>query len=118
MKKALAFLAVGALLALLPLGLLAERTVPVWTAQATNVETAVDTTGAASAVVSIWAASGTPDGTVRIIYLPLGSPTYVTLATYAMPTSVKSFRGPVGEGLRLVLTGNTTGTVGAVAVLK
>ena len=115
MKKTLIALV---LLLALPLLAASDKVVTVWTAQATNVSTAVDTAGYQTAQVTVWAVSGSPDGTVRVYsQAPAGAP-LVLLATYATPTAAKTFRGPAGSGIVIALSGNTTGTVGAVAVLK
>ena len=95
-----------------------DKVVTVWTAQATNTSTAVPSDGYQTAQVTIWAASGSPDGTVRIYSQAPGGAPLVLLATYATPTAAKTFRGPAGTGIVVALSGNTTGTVGAVAVLK
>ena len=95
-----------------------DKVVTVWTGQATNTSTAVASDGYQTAQVTIWAKTGSPDGTVRIYsQAPSGAP-LVLLATYATPTTAKTFRGPAGTGIVVALSGNTTGTVGAVAVLK
>ena len=95
-----------------------DKVVTVWTGQATNISTAVASDGYQTAQVTIWAKSGAPDGTVRVYsQAPAGAP-LVLLATYATPTTAKTFRGPAGTGIVVALSGNTTGTVGAVAVLK
>jgi hypothetical protein len=96
----------------------ADKIVWVWTAQGTPAQTTVDTSGFQTAQVSIWAASGSPDGTVTIYLVPPGNAQLVTLATYATPTTVKTFRGPAGSTLAIALAGNTTGTVAANVVLK
>lgn len=70
------------------------------------------------AQVSVKAATGTPDGTVTVkVATPSGGDP-VTVATYATPTTVKTYRGPVGAGLTVALTGNTTGTVQITVLLK
>lgn len=95
-----------------------DKVVTVWTGQATNISTAVASDGYQTAQVTIWAKSGSPDGTVRVYsQAPAGAP-LVLLATYATPTTAKTFRGPAGTDIVVALSGNTTGTVGAVAVMK
>lgn len=95
-----------------------DKVVSIWTAQGTNTSASVASDGYQTAQVTVWAASGSPDGTVRIYsHAPSGAP-LVLLATYATPSTAKTFRGPAGTGIVVTLTGNTTGTVGAVAVLK
>ena len=109
-----------ALVLLLALPLLAatDKVVTVWTAQAANISSTVLTDGYQTAQVTIWAKSGSPDGTVKVYsQAPAGAP-LVPLATYATPTTAKTFRGPAGISIVVALSGNTTGTVGAVAVLK
>ncbi len=95
-----------------------DKVVTVWTAQATNTSTTVLTDGYQTAQVTIWAASGSPDGTARVYLVPPAGAPLVLLATYATPTTAKTFRGPAGTSLVLALSGMTTGTVGCVAVLK
>ena len=96
----------------------ADKVEPIWTAQATNTSKAVQTAGYGEAQVTIWAASGSPDGTVSIYNAPPAPAPLVLLATYATPTTAKTFRGPAGTTIIIALSGNSTGTVGAVAVLK
>ncbi len=96
----------------------ADKVVPIWAAQATPAQTIVDTTGYQTAQVTIYATSGSPNGTVTLYLVPPGNPGLVTLATYATPTTPKTFRGPAGITLAIALTGNTTGTVGVNVVLK
>ena len=96
----------------------ADKVEPIWTAQATNASKAVQTAGYGEAQVTVWAASGSPDGTVSIYNAPPAPAPLVLLATYATPTTAKTFRGPAGTTIIVALSGNTTGTVGAVAVLK
>lgn len=109
-----------ALVLLLALPLLAatDKVVTVWTGQATNISTTVLTDGYATAQVTFWAASGSPDGTARVYLVPPNGAPLVLLATYATPTTAKTLRGPAGTSLVLALSGMTTGTVGAVVVLK
>ena len=75
----------------------------------------VPTDGYQVASVTISAATGTPDGTA-IIYID-GKSTG-TGGTYATPTTTKVFRGPVAGTLRVVLAGNSTGTVNVEIRLK
>lgn len=109
----------GALCLLLLAGVAsADKAVSVWAAQATDTSTTVTSDGYQTAQVTVWAVSGSPDGTVRIYSrAPSGAP-LVLLATYATPTAAKTFRGPAGVGIVVALSGNSTGTVGAVVVLK
>lgn len=115
MKKLLIALV---LLVALPVLAATDRTATIWTAQATNTSASLDTAGYNEAQITIWAASGSPDGTVRIYYQPPNGAPLVLLATYATPTTAKTFRGPAGITLVFALTGMSTGTVGTVAVLK
>lgn len=113
--------AVSLVLALLFLALpafAADKVELIWTAQATNTSKSVQTAGYGEAQITVWAASGSPDGTVSIYNAPPSPAPLVLLATYATPTTAKTFRGPAGTTLIVALSGNTTGTVGAVAVLK
>lgn len=96
----------------------ADKVEPIWTAQATNTAKTIQTDGYGEAQVTVWAASGTPDGTVSIYNAPPSPAPLVLLATYATPTTAKTIRGPAGMTLVVALSGNSTGTVGAVAVLK
>ena len=96
----------------------ADKVVTVFSGQDVPKSVAVDTTGYQTALVTIWAASGTPNGTVTIYSQPpLGAPP-VALATYATPTTAKTFRGPVGASIVVSITGLSSGTISAVAVLK
>lgn len=95
-----------------------DRVATIWTAQATNTSASVDTAGYGEAQVTFWAVSGSPDGTARVYLQPPSGAPLVLLATYATPTTAKTFRGPAGTGIVVTLTGMTTGTVGCVAVLK
>ena len=115
MKK---FLAILLLVLALPALAATDKVVTVWTGQATNTSTAVASDGYQTAQVTIWAKTGSPDGTVKVYsQAPAGAP-LVLLATYATPTTAKTFRGPAGTSLVLALSGMSTGTVGAVVVLK
>lgn len=96
----------------------ADKVVPIWAAQAAPASTIIDTVGYQTAQVTIWAASGSPDGTVTIYLVPPGNAGFITLATYATPSAAKTFRGPAGVTLAIALAGNTTGTVGVNVVLK
>lgn len=95
-----------------------DKVVTVWTAQATNTSTTVLTDGYQTAQVTFWAKSGSPDGTAKVYNVPPNGAPLVLLATYATPTTAKTFRGPAGTSLVLALSGMSTGTVGAVVVLK
>lgn len=109
----------GALCLLLIAGnALADKVVTVWTAQPAPAQTEIDTSGYQTAQITIWATSGSPDGTVTIYLVPPGGAPLVSLASYATPSAVKTFRGPAGTRLAVALTGNTTGEVAAYAVLK
>lgn len=117
MKRFVPAVVLALLLVFAPLAA-ADKVVTVWAAQATNTSTSVSSEGYQTAQVTVWAVSGSPDGTVRIYsQAPSGAP-LVLLATYATPSAAKTFRGPAGVGIVVTLTENTTGTVGAVAVLK
>jgi hypothetical protein len=100
----------------------ADEVKTIWTAQAANTSKLLSTAGYGEAQVTVAVMSGSPDGTVTIYYqppngLPLVSVISTTPSTWA-GTTAKTFRGPAGTALLVVLSGNTTGTVGAVAVLK
>ncbi len=95
-----------------------DKVVTVWTAQATNTSSTVVTDGYQTAQVTFWGASGSPDGTARVYLVPPNGAPLVLLATYATPSTAKTFRGPAGTSLVLALSGMTTGTVGATVVLK
>lgn len=116
MKRAAIILTL--LLLLLAGAAYADKVVWVWTAQATPAQTTLDTVGYQTAQITIYAASGSPDGTVTIYLVPPGGGALVSLATYATPSTPKTFRGPVGTALAIALTANTTGTVAVNAVLK
>lgn len=96
----------------------ADKVVTVFSGQDVPKSVAVDTTGYQTALVTIWAASGTPNGTVTIYSAPPNGAPLVSLTSYATPTTAKTFRGPVGAGLVIVLAGNSTGTVSTSVVLK
>ena len=89
----------------------------VWSAQTTDATEVIETRDASVAQVTIWAASGSPDGTVTIYKSDSNAPE-VKLAEYAKPTSAKCLSGPVGMRLRIALTGMSTGAVGVKVVLK
>ena len=93
------------------------KTVTVWSAQGANTSTSIATAGLSPAQITIWAVSGTPDGTVKIFNDAGGGAPLLLLKTYATPTTAKTFIGPCGPNLVVTLTGNTTGTVGLTAVL-
>lgn len=115
MKKAIAILAFCALLVAGVAS--ADKVSTVWAAQTLNVQSEVDTTGYKTAQVTISAVSGSPDGTATIYYVaPNGERTL--LKSYATPTTAKTYAGQCGTKLVLALTGNSTGAVGAVVVLK
>ena len=88
-----------------------------------NVDTAqyLDTTSFETAVVSV-TGYDTPDGTVTVYDVPnvvdeQAKP--VLLFTYATPTTTKTYVGPCGGGLKVVLASNTNaGTVDVEVVLK
>lgn len=91
----------------------------VFTAQGTDTSVYVDARGYNSAIVTIWAASGSPNGSV-VVYKDDGSDApLVEHGRYATPSTAKAFVCyPLGRGMRFVLTGNSTGTVGTKVVLK
>jgi len=101
-------------LALLAGPALADKVTSVVLTTAVN-SISVPTDGYQVATVTISAASGSPDGTA-IIYVDGKS--MGTGGTYATPTAVKVFRGPVAGNLRVVLAGNSTGTVNVELRLK
>lgn len=89
----------------------------VWTDQATNASTTIDTSQAREAQVTVWGSSGSPDGTVKVFVIsPDGQ--WVLVSTYATPTTAKTYRGPTGTRLGFSLTGNTTGRVSVAVLLK
>lgn len=90
----------------------------VWSTQGANAQATVDTRGAWDAQVTIWGSSGTPDGTVTVYADDGPDAPQVLLASYPTPTSAKKFAGKQGLAIRIVLSGNTTGTVGVKVVLK
>lgn len=90
----------------------------VWSTQGANAQATVDTRGAWDAQVTIWGSSGKPDGTVTVYADDGPDAPQVLLASYPTPTSAKKFAGKPGLAIRIVLSGNTTGTVGVKVVLK
>lgn len=81
-----------------------------------NVE--IDTELYSMATVTIAASSGSPDGTVTVYDVsPLGAYSDA-LATYATPTTPKTFRGPAGYKLAVRLAGNSTGTISVSVMLR
>lgn len=97
---------------------MSDKVVSVLAGQADDTSVTVDTAGYSEAQVTIWASSGSPDGTVTIYHVtPLGAP-LKELASYATPTVPKTLRGPVGVAIVVALTGMSVGEVSAVAVLK
>lgn len=97
---------------------MSDKVVSVFTGQDANGAVVVDTAGYGEAQVTIWSSAGTPDGTVTVYHsTPAGAPLHA-LASYATPTTAKTFRGPVGTAIVVALSGHSTGEVSAVAVLK
>lgn len=90
----------------------------VWSTQGANAQATVDTRGYWDAQVTIWGSGGTPDGTVTVYADDGPDAPQVQLASYPMPTTAKKFSGKPGLAIRIVLSGNTTGTVGVKVVLK
>ena len=90
----------------------------VWSVQGDDAQATVDTRGYWDAQVTIWASGGTPDGTVTVYADDGPDAPQVLLASYPTPTDAKKFAGKPGLALRIVLSGNTTGTVGVKVVLK
>lgn len=122
MKRTIILLVVAVLALALP-AFAADKVEPIWSAQATNTSKLLSTAGFGEAQVTVAVMSGSPDGTVTIYYqppngLPLVSVASTTPSTWTAGVTAKTFRGPAGTALLVVLSGNTTGTVGAVAVLK
>lgn len=122
MKRTIILLVVAALALAFP-AFAADKVEPIWSAQATNTSKLLSTAGFGEAQVTVAVMSGSPDGTVTIYYqppngLPLVSVASTTPSTWTAGVTAKTFRGPAGTALLVVLSGNTTGTVGAVAVLK
>lgn len=96
----------------------ADTAMLIWSTQGANAQATVDTRGAWDAQVTIWGSSGTPDGTVTVYADDGPDAPLVQLASYPTPTTAKKFAGKPGLAIRIVLTGNTTGTVGVKVVLK
>lgn len=96
----------------------ADMTKLVWSTQGDNAQATVDTRGAWDAQVTIWGSSGTPNGTVTVYADDGPDAPLVQLASYPTPTTAKKFSGKPGLAIRIVLSGNTTGTVGVKVVLK
>ncbi|MFZ2908006.1 MAG: hypothetical protein WA014_02570 [Minisyncoccia bacterium] len=122
MKRTIILLVVAVLALALP-AFAADKVEPIWSAQAANASKLLSTAGFGEAQVTVAVMSGSPDGTVTIYYqppngLPLVSVASTTPSAWTAGTTAKTFRGPAGTALLVVLSGNTTGTVGAVAVLK
>lgn len=90
----------------------------IWSVQATDAQETIDTRGYWDAQITIWASSGTPNGTVYVYADDGPDAPIVELAKYATPTAAKKFAGKPGLAIRVVLSGNTTGTVGVKVVLK
>lgn len=115
MKRVLPLL-IALILAYAP-PLLADKNVSVLAATSTNQEVVVNTEGYNTAVVSVSGASAT--GTVTVYVAPsASSPQRTAVATYATPSTTKTYRGPTSGALVVALTGNTTGTATVTAVLK
>jgi hypothetical protein len=98
----------------------ADVIVPIWTAQAAASATfSRDTAGFREAQVTVGATPGTsPAGTVTIYVAATPTSPLISVSSYATPTAPKTFRGPVGGMIYVVLTGNSVGTVDAVLLLR
>jgi hypothetical protein len=72
------------------------------------------------AQVTIWASTGSPDGTVTVYTRTgTGTATRVQVAQYATPTSTaKTYSGETQAHLDVVVTGLSTGTISFEVVTK
>lgn len=90
-------------------------------ASGTNGTYVQNTAGYKTISVTVLAASGSPDGTVTVYVVPGGTDSVakrVAVATYATPTTAKTYYGPATGAVVIELTGNSTGTVTVTGVLK
>ena len=116
MKKAL--VAIVALLATFAVGAEVVSFSQVWDNQPTNATIFVPTPSGNEAQVTI-IGNSTPDGTVTVYTCPNRSTAgCVAVATYATPTTAKTYFGTSSPQLYVTLTGNTTGSVDVLLVLK
>lgn len=118
MKKS-TFVVAFALL-LLTLGAHAEvvSSVRLWTAQATNTTTFQPTPSGAEVQVTV-VGNSTPDGTVTTYTCPTRATAgCVAVATYATPTTARTYVGTSSPFLYVTLTGNTTGNVDVYVIVK
>lgn len=74
--------------------------------------------GFAAACVSVWSPSGSTNGTVTVFAVPFATAPGVQVAQYATPSSMKTFCGAVNGGLRVVVSGLTSGDISVALVKK
>lgn len=80
-----------------------------------NTSQTIDTSTYKEAVVTISGASA--DGTVTV-YVESSKGARVAVATYATPSTAKTFIGPTGYRLTVTLTGMSTGTATCTVGLR
>lgn len=89
-----------------------------WDNQATNTTTFFPISGGDELQVTV-IGNSTPDGTVTIYTCPQRVvASCVVVSTYATPTTAKTFVGTSQPFVYVTLTGNTTGNVDLLVVLK
>lgn len=89
-----------------------------WDNQPTNTTTWFPTSGGTELQVSV-IGNSTPDGTVTIYTCPQRVvASCVVVATYATPTTAKTYVGTSTPFVYVTLTGNSTGNVDLLVVLK
>lgn len=122
-RAVLAFLLVvfGLTSLIIALSARADVAFTAFNASGTNGTYVQNTAGYKTISVTVLAASGSPDGTVTVYVVPGGTDSVakrVAVATYATPTTAKTYYGPATGAVVIELTGNSTGTVTVTGVLK
>ena len=97
---------------------LADKLWAAISASGANQVVSVDSASYKTAQVTVWAASGSPDGTVTIYVRASPIAARRQVAQYATPTVAKTFMGAAGGVLEVELTANTVGTITVVGILK
>lgn len=117
MKKALVVLTL-ALLATFAASAEVVSFKQLWDNQATNTTTFFATSGGTELQVSV-IGNSTPNGTVTIYTCPQQVvASCAVVATYATPTTVKTYVGTSTPFVYVTLTGNSAGNVDLLVVLK
>ena len=88
----------------------------VFSAQGANKTVTIDTAKYQECVISCVKNTGSPDGTFNAYTVPdpnTATVGRVAVATYATPSTIKTWTGPTAGGLVIELTGNSTGSIDA-----